>query len=322
MNTKDYIDLLCSRDKKTLVQKTLKLVSEVGELASKALPYENAYGTQHRFVGKGQLLEELADIELCIAALKYHLNFNDDDFEDMVLLKAKKWDSIQQRADRMVAHHDEIPFEIHITVMVDNTKGLNFISEFKSVCEALHVKPIILDLQSQKLVSVMNDVMTSSSFFGTNETVLQELERINEGLNKAGFTTTRQKIETVPWHASAPFDDNSPSMPKGCYFECHLNVLMTDDKKKEYKRAITKEDCILQQCHISKNSTKVFEDGSYISMLTYRVKVGTYTDMLKNVEKIKMALESLLQVTVEKEVIEFAIYDTNFEHDSSWLIDL
>ena len=44
-NISDFIRTLSEKDKKTLSQKCLKLVEEVGELARIILPYDSAHGT-------------------------------------------------------------------------------------------------------------------------------------------------------------------------------------------------------------------------------------------------------------------------------------
>ena len=43
-NINDFIKTLSIKDKKTLSQKGLKLVEEVGELARVILPYDSAHG--------------------------------------------------------------------------------------------------------------------------------------------------------------------------------------------------------------------------------------------------------------------------------------
>lgn len=59
MNLNNYIKSLSIKDKKTLSQKGLKLAEEVGELAKAILPYDSAHGTNHRFIDKEKILEEV-----------------------------------------------------------------------------------------------------------------------------------------------------------------------------------------------------------------------------------------------------------------------
>ena len=51
----EYIKTLSLNDKKNLVQKTLKLGEEFGELSKVILPYEGSYGTNHRIVNKNKI---------------------------------------------------------------------------------------------------------------------------------------------------------------------------------------------------------------------------------------------------------------------------
>ena len=75
MNINDYIKKLSLNDKKNLVQKTLKLGEEFGELSKKILPYVGSYGTNHRIVNKDKILEELADLHLVNQSILYDLGF-------------------------------------------------------------------------------------------------------------------------------------------------------------------------------------------------------------------------------------------------------
>ena len=71
-NINDFIKTLSIKDKKTLSQKGLKLVEEVGELARVILPYDSAHGTNHRFIDREAILEEVVDVYLTnISKLKY-----------------------------------------------------------------------------------------------------------------------------------------------------------------------------------------------------------------------------------------------------------
>ena len=165
-STLDYIKTLSKSDTKTLVQKTLKTVEEVGELAKVVLPYENAFATTHRFVNKSQILEEVADSILCLYSIAYNIDATDEDIEQMVTHKMMKWADLQAREGRIKY---PIPFEIHVTVnMTGYTTDKGFkqdqldVEAFKDVCKEIGVKPILLDLHLQE-GAVIKDLMTSQS---------------------------------------------------------------------------------------------------------------------------------------------------------------
>jgi len=90
-NINDFIKTLSIKDKKTLSQKTLKLVEEVGELARVILPYDSAHGTNHRFTDREALLEEVVDVYLTNISIAHSLGFTDEEFNDMLDKKSKKW---------------------------------------------------------------------------------------------------------------------------------------------------------------------------------------------------------------------------------------
>ena len=85
MKIEEYIKELSKKDKKTLSQKALKLVEEVGELARVVLPYDSAHGTNHRFIDREALLEEIADVHLTNISIAHSLGFTDDELNEMMV---------------------------------------------------------------------------------------------------------------------------------------------------------------------------------------------------------------------------------------------
>lgn len=307
----EYIKFLSLRDKKDLIKKNLKLVEEVGELSKKVLPYSNAGTTTHRFTTKTEILEEIADSYLCLVSMLFDstMNLTLEDLEEMVNHKAKKWDELQTREEGLKY---PIPYEIHVTVSADSS-----VDEFKKVCEELKVKPIILDLD------VMNDFMTSSVFFGNNGEALRELERISKGLSSSGLKVLREKIETVPWHPSAPSDKHlNPTMPKNCYFECHFAIKLAQDdlgKIDDFLNDTNPDYHRKSALHKSRNIFKKNKsDGTVTQMLTLRNYDTTYESFKSNVDLIEKDIISN-DFCLDKIIVEFSIYDTKVSHDKAWL---
>lgn len=305
---KDKLELikkLTATDSKNLTQKALKSCEEVGELAKWVLPFENAFATTHRFADKEKILEEAVDGLLCLYSVAYDIGMTDEDIDAMAKRKIAKWAELQSR-ERNAKY--PVPFEFHVTVKT------NELERFKSTCLVLSVKPIILDLQNQAGDSVMQDVMTSSSFLGTNPEALEEMEKVAQGLYSAGFEVIRKKIETVPWHPAAPSDEHAhPVMPKDCYFECHFNVLCSD-KVRDRLQGIA----IAYNAHLSRNIFKKVDADNYKIMITARVYEGTREDFQVYVDDIETALNGA-DFQIDKIITEFSIYDTKISHDSSWL---
>jgi NTP pyrophosphatase (non-canonical NTP hydrolase) len=298
----DFIKELTEQDTKSLSQKALKVCEETGELAKVILPFDNADGTLHRFVDKQRILEEIADVYLTSISIAYDLGFTDDEIEEMITTKAKKWAEIQIREAKV---KDKIPFEIHVTVMAADNE------EFKKNCKTLDVKPIVLALQTKD--TTIKDVMTSSVHMGTNRSAYEEMKRISHGLAMAGYDVVREKIETVPWHPAAP-TKLSDEMPKDCYFECHVGVNVPNTKRKDDLQRIVD----LFDAHMSRNAFKVHSDGSWMQMVTVRWYKGTVEGFENNVDILYNFIWDG-GFEVEKRITEFSIYDTKVSHDAEWL---
>lgn len=336
----DFIKELSIQDKKTLSQKALKTCEEVGELAKAILPFDSAAGTNHRFVDREQILEEIADVYLTNISIAYSLGFSDEEINDMIYRKSLKWSEIQSKESESPF---PLPFEIHITVdgsemrdpILFDRKKFD-IDYFKRVCKDIGVKPIVLDLETNS--DIIKDTMTSSKFFGDNRSVYDESQRIVNSLEESGFEVLRTKIETVPWHPSAPkvWPDYSKSntspvnLPNACYFESHIGVIIFPDQKQGLSDFINKEfngkelgDYLNFKLNgvvkLSQNFFKKSVDGSkFVNMVTYRSNTVGSRHFKEEVDMIKKVL-NLGGYNFEKVEVEYAIYDTNVSHDSNWL---
>jgi NTP pyrophosphatase (non-canonical NTP hydrolase) len=307
----EYIKHLSLNDKKTLTQKTLKLAEELGELSKVILPFEGAYATNHRMYDTQKILEELADIHLVNQSILYSMGFSYSDFDNMVINKSKKWQQLQIKEDFSLSKSDLMPYEIHITV---NTEDGIDIQQYKEDCDEIGVKPIVLALQDQSAVKVMNDVMTSSKFVGNNGEAFKEMTSISDALANKGYTVIRNKIEASYWHPKAPFKQaGDTKMPEGCYFECHFNVECTDEKL-----SVLSEIAKARKCHLSQNVFKVKEDGVFTIMMTYRSYTQMFEDFDEHLNSIKYDL-NMFGFPLEKEIVEFCVYDSKITHDAKWL---
>ena len=296
----DFIRQLSIRDKKTLSQKALKNTEECGELAKAILPYDGAYGTNHRFTDKDKILEEVADVILTAISIAYDLGYSTDDIEEMIDTKSNKWFELQTKEDKVTY---PIPYEIHITV-----KRPSDIEQYKLDCQTVEVKPIVLDLQNDG--GSITDVMTSSKFYGDNRGAYEKAKEISNFMKAQGYEVLREKIETIPWHPAAP--TKKGAMPKNCYFESHVGVRVKDNK--DGLVSIAKN----HNAHISRNFFKKLDTGEYVLMLTLRDYDTTY-------DLFKIEVDSLLSTLkqscyeYEKDIIEFSIFDTKISHDFNWL---
>jgi len=306
-----YIEELSIRDKKTLPEKIAKLFEEGGELAKASLPYSGVYTTNHRITDKKDILEECVDTYLVAKSIAYSLGFSDEEFKKELERKANVWDTLQRKEDHSLEKSDLMLYEIHITVNAET--GID-IEEFKKDCKDANVKPIVLALQNQTGEKVMNDVMTSSKLFGHNGEAFDEMKRISNFLFEKGYNVIREKIEAAYWHPKAPFKEfGDTKMPENCYFECHFGVNCNDEVLPILSEIAKETDS-----HLSKNAFKVNDDGSYTIMLTYRSYTQMYEDFRAQLDYI-LSLLKKDRFSVEKEVVEFSIYDTKINHDQKWL---
>ncbi len=315
----NFIRHLSVNDKKSLTQKALKTTEEVGELAKAILPFENAAGTLHRFTDRNKILENVADVYLSAISIAYGMEFTDEEIESMIHRKSRKWSMLQtNEADVKFP----LPYEIHITVERPDNIDL-----FKHVCNKIGVKPIIIELEKDG-DTVMSDVMTSSVHFGDNQSAVQEAQRIfieltnpheyfvNENDTSTdwkSFKVLRTKIETVPWHPAAPSMKNDLKMEKSNYFESHLRIVTTIER-----RPILDEIADQYNAHLSRNFFKKLNDSEYIIMMTLR-RYDVVSEVFQaKVNALKEVLESY-SFEVDKVEIEFAIYDSNDTHDKVWI---
>lgn len=318
MNTIDeFIKDLSMKDKKTLSQKGLKLAEEVGELAKVILPYDSAHGTNHRFIDKERVLEEVVDVYLTNISIAHSLGITKEEFNDMLARKSEKWAELQSREEKATF---PLPFEIHVTVSTNEID----IDKFKTSCSIIEVKPIVLDLEINGEQPI-KDVMTSSKHFGDNKSAYLECERIAYELELHGYKVVRKKIETVPWHPAAPVISRGEPIPNGCYFESHIGVAIRPDQKDWldfFVNSTLKDKNLIKldgSVKLSQNFFKKSKDGSkFINMLTYRCNmIGS--------PSFKLQVEGLKQLLLdegfefEKVEVEYALYDTNVSHDAKWI---
>lgn len=332
MNINEFIKNLSIKDKKTLSQKGLKLSEEVGELARVILPYDSAHGTNHRFIDREAILEEVVDVYLTNISIAHSLGFTDEEFNDMLVKKSEKWSQLQATEEKA---EFPLPFEIHVTVDVGLEIGegdvLNpwsgSISRFKEDCVEIGVKPIVIDLEIND-GSILKDVMTSSKHFGDNRSAYEESVRIVNELKDMGYKVLRNKIESAPWHPAAPVISTSKEIPNGCYFESHIGVVIMPDEKRELNYLVNflnseDGDEIIElsgTVKLSQNFFKKSKDGRrFVNMLTYRSNKCGSPKFKSEVEGLKYILTKK-GFEFEKVEIEYAVYDTNVTHDAKWIL--
>jgi hypothetical protein len=194
-----------------------------------------------------------------------------------------------------------LPYEIHVTV------GPESAWRFPADCASLGVNPILIDMQEAG-----KDLMTSSTHFGDDATVLAELGRIAGGLMSCGHLVVREKVEAAPWHAAAPTNANGLRFGRGQYFESHLAVKCVFDHVEKLRKVATREGL-----HLSANAFK--RDGDIKTMMA---TLRSNRDTLEAFQS-KLAIKSTLLAAhgfpVSRTIVEFALFDSNVRHDAKWV---
>lgn len=209
---------------------------------------------------------------------------------------------------------NKLPYEFHVTVEADSTD----VDRFKDTASELGVKAIVLDLGINNH-SVLRDVMTSSTMMLEDDSLaVEEVNRIANGLDDAGFAVIRRKIESAPWHHLAP-QISTDRMPEGCYFESHMAVLSTSDDIARLRAGIAETSDTLP-LHISRNAFKNANDMGHLTiMATLRDYTSPYDKFLSDVEESQDRLAELGFHLSKEPIVEFALFDTNTHQDDAWM---
>lgn len=204
---------------------------------------------------------------------------------------------------------DVYPYEIHITVQdVDRDK-------FVEACAALHVKPVLLDLQS-RTHGILKDAMTSSRMMGTLEEAQKAATCLGMGMRiEYNMCPIRYKIETVPWHPAA----QSSARAQFQYLESHLQLHITDLTPGLWYQLV--RFCREHGLHLSSNVfKKMADERTVIHMATLREYAASPDDFAAVVHNAADLIAATFSQIVVKDIeIEFAILDTMADRDVKWM---
>lgn len=185
-------------------------------------------------------------------------------------------------------------YEIHITCEVDDRDA------FKTHCESIGVKPIIIETENPDATHGYQ-VMTSSKHEGDDYTktmsgIVFKLARY--------FKVIRKKVEIQP---------DEFKHRDHIYYESHLRLKLPKGFD------FTKHKVFVTDCgfHLSKNIFKQ-DETHYYQMLTYRSRELDYHSFLIIIQAMQNSLKEL-GIEYDKVEIEECIYDSDESVDSLWL---
>lgn len=78
-------------DRKTPIQAAAKLTEEIGELMREILIIDKTPGCTYRESSREKLIEESADVMLCLLAVMYKLGVKPDEMAIEMMRKSEKW---------------------------------------------------------------------------------------------------------------------------------------------------------------------------------------------------------------------------------------
>ena len=285
----DYLNRLSDADTKTLSQRLTKGIAEYGELSDALLSYEGAPGGLARYTSREQIIDEIADVALCLYSIARKIEATPEELVDMIIRKANKWQG-KQDATAEIKDVTRIPYEVHVSITPPKKDSANYDAcrrLFSYTCKEIGVKPTILTLYGKN--SEWEDWMTSSTFVGTNRQVDTYMESIVHRLRVAGLSPIRKKVETVPWHPAA-------KALTGCYFEKHWEIAITPEKLDELRSfARTRAGAV------SRNTRKPMIDDKIIMSIENDLTEGGFV--------------------VIDSIAEYAVYDSAEGMDKDWLKD-
>lgn len=90
----ELIRRLTQKDRKSKVERALKLCEEVGELSAAVLSEVNAPGCEYKTLDRADVLQEVADVLIMSHSLIVHYEFTEEEVAAKVLEKCAKWERI------------------------------------------------------------------------------------------------------------------------------------------------------------------------------------------------------------------------------------
>jgi hypothetical protein len=186
---------------------------------------------------------------------------------------------------------NKIVYQIHVTVDPSTNPF-----EFKQICWELKVKPVMVFNRGAG-----HDLITSSI---VEDNPYDAMLDIAKKLEEKGFNVVRQKIETVPWNPKIEGMKTHNS-----YYEAHFTVKTVDITDAE-------EVGFIAEQHGAKLSFNA--QHKYTTYVTLRDREADRDTFYK---KFQALLKNLLdfQFEVSKVITEFAVFDSNPDHDMVWM---
>lgn len=207
----------------------------------------------------------------------------------------------QQQA--MEALYFRSAHELHVTTNPLTTDP----ALFAEACGSLGVKAHVIYNEMPNGQETI-DYLTGSEYDCTTAEAFRQLGRIATVLESFGLEVVREKIESTPWHPAAPREEGARH-PIGTYFESHFTI--PDLPTTHGWKLLRYEQ---HPFYISTTDNKRRQGLLFATMRHYDSTSAKFCALVDEI------YENLAQqVDVSRPTVEFAVYDTNPDHDKKWV---
>jgi hypothetical protein len=198
--------------------------------------------------------------------------------------------------------------EFHVTANPNTTDP----DYFKYVCGHTGVKAHVIYNELPGGGEVV-DLLTGSTLRGTTSQAYRKLGFVAGSLQASGIDVVREKIETVPEHPLAPTSLDVETT-EGGYFEAHFTIPDFDGL---HERRLLRYRG--EAFYLSTTDSKRANGLLFATMRDYHT---TAEEFVARINAIYEAIAPQLinePFDFKKPVVEFALFDSNPNHDIDWV---
>lgn len=298
----NYVRSLAIADPKTPSQRALKTATEVGELALAVLPYENM-NDEEKEQAREVILDEAVDTVLCGLSVAYGLEFSDQEIDNMMYRKAKKWADNQGSGQRTKF---PVPFEIEAYYAVNTSDLEDFLAAAKK-CDA---EVVVAEGDGVHAVAV------ADRHFGDNSSAANAAMEIVGALVLGGFNTNGVSIASDLSHPAVPKYATDTMHPK-CHFECSLfSYPLRSEFELERLKSVLRDTLGTEVCY----EEGIYPDAIGASFILQSAEPGTAI-FEQTVDRALGLLNNSGFNTIAGN-IRFVVFDGVVHDDISYLVDL
>ncbi|WP_229899043.1 hypothetical protein [Streptomyces hiroshimensis] len=201
-------------------------------------------------------------------------------------------------------------FEAHLTVLPPATTGADQALQRYAAAHGMKFTDILLDrgrTPSQPMLTLRRS--------GALPDVRGAVNGAARGLNGAGFTVVRTKIEAAPWADGVPETDAEAAvLGARYYFEHHLKLLLTPGADLVALAGLA----AAHRAHLSRNARRVRADGRAERFVTQRCRAVGRRTAGARLDALVAAVRAGRHTVISEER-EFVVHDSDESLDAGWI---